>query len=164
MGTVDRPNNVLVLPGGGGAGMRESAGVEAMRATVRRLDELACSVQQFSPRMSWSAQRCMIASTSFRIRLTGMRKRLDDLVTSRLLGAQDGARWALELTDACLEAERRMHDIDMCLHTLQRIESSVSERGRGIEVFASSRSELLTVLSEIRHLITQRATRGPNEC
>jgi hypothetical protein len=155
---ADRSDNVLVLPGGGGAGMRQSARVEALRATVRRLDELACSLQQFSPRMSWSVQRCMIASTPFRIRLTGARRRLDDLVTSRLLGAQDGARWALELNDACLEAERRMHDIDVSLHTLQRVESSLAERDRGIEIFASNRSELLTVLSEIRHLISQRAT------
>jgi hypothetical protein len=105
----------------------------------------------------------MIASTPLRMRLTAARKRLDDLLTSRLLGEQDGARWALELNDACLEAERRLHDIDVCFHALQRVESSLADRDRGIEIFASSRSELLTVLSEIRHLITQRATAEPGE-
>jgi hypothetical protein len=158
-----RPDNVLMLPGRGGASKRQSARVEALRGTVRQLDELACSLQQFSPRMSWSAQRCMIASTPLRMRLTSARKRLDDLLTSRLLGEQDGARWALELNDACLEAERRLHDIDVCFHTLQRVESSLADRDRGIEIFASNRSELLTVLSEIRHLITQRATAEPGE-
>ncbi len=153
---VGRSDNVVVLSGRGGAGKRQPARVEALRATVGQLDELGCRLQQLSPHLSWSAQRCMIASTPFRMRLTGARKRLDDLVSSGLLGEQDGARWALELNDACLEAERRLYDIDVCLHTLQRMETSLAERARGTEIFASNRSELLKVLSEIRHLITQR--------
>jgi hypothetical protein len=158
VGMAGCPDNVLMLPSQRGA--RKSAHVEALRATVKQLDELACSLQHFSPRISWSAQRCMIASTSLRMWLTGARKRLDDLATSRLLGEEDGARWSLELNDACLEAERRLHDIDVCLHTLQRVESSLAERDRGIETFASGRSELLTVLNAIRLLITQRAAAG----
>jgi hypothetical protein len=160
---ASRPDNVLVLPDRGVAGKRQPARVEALRASVRQLDELACSLQQLSPHMSWSSQRCMIESTPFRMRRSGARKTFDDLVSSRLLGEQDGARWALELNDACLEAQRRLHDIDVCLHTLQRMESSLAERGRGTETFASNRSELLTVLSQIRHLITQGSTAESGE-
>ena len=158
-----RLDNVLVLPSRGGAGKRQPTRVEALRAAVRQLDELACCLQQLSPQMSWSAQRCMIASTPFRMRLTGARKTLDDLVSSHLLDEQDGARWALELNDACLEAQRRLHGIDVCLHTLQRMETSLAERDRGTEIFASNKSELSTVLSEIRHLISQWSTVEPDE-
>jgi hypothetical protein len=123
---------------------------------VAQLDELVCSLQAFSPRVNWSAQQCMIASTSFRMLLTGARRRLGALVASRVLSEQEGARWTLEVNDACVEAERRVHDIEVCLQVLQRKESSLAERDRGIEIFASNRSELLTLLSEIRHLIAQQ--------
>lgn len=162
-GMAGRPDNVFVLPGRGEADRRQPARVESLRDIVGQLDELACCLRQFSPHMSWSAQRCMIASTPLRMRLTGARKKLDDLASSRLLGEQDGARWALELSDACLEAERRLHALDVCLHTLHRVEISLADRDRGTEIFASNRSGLLTVLDEIRHLITQWPTAEPVE-
>jgi hypothetical protein len=148
-------DNVLVLSGRGRTGKKQPAYVTAMRAAVRQLDELGCCLQELSPHLSWSAQRCMIASTPLRMRLTGARKRLDDLASSRFFGDQEGASWALELNDARLEADRRLQDIDECLHSLNCVGTSLAERVRRIEMFASYRSELLTVLSEIRHLITQ---------
>ena len=150
-----------MLSSRGGVDKSQSARVEALRASVRQLDGLVCSLRQFSPRLNWSAQRCMIASTPFRMRLTGARRRLNALVANRVLGDHDGARWALEVNDACVEAERKLHDIEVCLQVLQHAESSLAERDRGIETFASNRSELLPLLSEIRHLITQQTIAEP---
>jgi hypothetical protein len=98
----------------------------------------------------------MIASTPFRMRLTGARKRLDYLATMNPLGEQDAIRWTLELHDACTEAEQHLHYIDASLHTLQRTDPTPADRAREMEIFASSRSEFLKALREIRHLIAQQ--------
>lgn len=153
---ADRWGNVIVFPRRAGPGGRQPIRLEVLTGTVRQLDELGCCLQQFSPHPSWPPQRWMIASTPFRMRLTGAREKLDDLAMMSPAGERHVIHWALKFNDVRLEAERRLHDIDACLSTLQRTGASPTERAQETEMFASSRSEFLRALGEIRHLIAER--------
>jgi hypothetical protein len=153
---ADRSDNVIVLPGRGGAGGRQPASIEILRTAIGELDELYYCLHQISPHSHWSAQRWMIASTPFRMRLIGVRKRLDDLVKTSRAHEQNNIRWVLEFNDARLGIEQRLRDVDRCLQTLQRVNASPSECARKTEIFVSSRSELLKALRKIRQLLVQR--------
>jgi hypothetical protein len=159
-----RPENVLALPRRNRAGGIRSSRIGVVQAAVARLDELAFALRQLSPHVSWSARQCMIASTPLRMLLTIARRKVNDLISSSLSDDQDADRWVLEFNDACLETDRRLHEIEVCLHTLQCTELSLAERGQGIEIFASSKSELLTVLGEMSRLIGQWPTAGMKRC
>jgi hypothetical protein len=98
----------------------------------------------------------MIASTPFRMRVTGVSRRLDELAGIDTLCERDGIRWGLALGDARIQAERRLQDLDARLHALQRGEIAYAERRRAMESFASDRSELLKALRRIRHLVIER--------
>lgn len=153
---ADRRGNVIVLHGRRGLGKGQAELPDVLRGTVGLLDDLRCRLQQFSPHPSWSAQRWMIASTPFRMRLTSARRRLGDLAGVSPADEQATLRWALEFGDARLEAEQRLHDIDACLRTLQRLDTGPPDRARATEVFVSSRPELLKALDKIEYLIAQR--------
>ena len=112
---ADRRENVVMLPGRGWVGREQAGYPDIARTTVGQLDELSHHLQQLSPHMHWSARRWMIASTPFRMRLTGARRRLSELRVMSAAGGQHPGRGALELSDACLDAERRLHEIDTCL-------------------------------------------------
>lgn len=155
MSASGRPENVLALPRRDQAGGIRPSRMGGLQAAVAQLDELAFALRQLSPHVSWSARRCMIASTPLRMLLAIARRKVNDLISNSLSDDQDGGRWALEFNDVCLEADRRLHEIEVCLHTLQCAELSLRERGQGIEIFASSKSELLTVLGEISRLTCQ---------
>lgn len=152
---TDRRDNVFVLPGRGEARNRQPGSVEILRTAVGELDELSFCLQQISPHSNWSAQRWMIASTPFRMRLIGARKRLGDLAQISTVGEHD-IRWVLEFNDARIGAERRLRDVDRYLRTLQRMDSSHSERAREMERFVSCRSDLLRILSKIRQLLVRQ--------
>lgn len=153
---ADHRDNVVVLPERGrSAGMQPSR-PEVLRAVVEQLDELSRCLQQLSPHPTWSAQRWMIASTPFRMRLVGARKRLAELTTSWPVSDQVDSYWLLELKDVSLEGERRIHDIDMCLQTLQHADTPLSARARENEIFASGRSDLVQVAERVRGLFHQR--------
>jgi hypothetical protein len=111
-----------------------------MRAAVEQLDEVACRLEQVSPCLSWSAQRWMIASTPFRMWRIAARKRLDDLASISSSCERNVFRWSFELDNACLEARRRLRELDVCLHTLQSAETSPAERVQATETFSYSRS------------------------
>ena len=98
----------------------------------------------------------MIASTLFRMELTGARKSLDALASASNVGRPHWIRWTFELNDTRLEAERWLKDIEVCLYTLQRSETLPAERARLTKKFAYCRFELLKVLGEIQHLVAQR--------
>jgi hypothetical protein len=153
---ADRRGNVIVLPGRGGAGQVQRDHLEALRAIVGQLDELRHRLQEFSPRPGWPAKRWMIASTPFRMRLTGSNRSLGDLTRLNASSEQDAIRVAFQLNDACRAASQRLHDIEACLGMLQSAEAQPAERARETDLFATSRSGLLTALSEIRRLIVQR--------
>jgi uncharacterized protein YfkK (UPF0435 family) len=143
---ADRRGSVAVLPRWSGAGRRHSPRSDDLRATVGQLDELAFHLAQVSPCLSWSAQRWMIASTPFRMRRIGARKRLNDLAGISSASDRNTFRWAFELDNACLEAGRRLRELDVCLYTLHSVESSAAERVRATEEFAYSQSMLLKLL------------------
>jgi hypothetical protein len=149
-------HNIIVLPVRGRADKDESARLEALRVAMGQLDELGYRLQQFSPQPSWSAKRWTIASTPFRMRLTGACNRLGDLAKINLADEQNAIRWAFKLNTARLEAERRLHDISVCLGMLQSADTSPGERMRETEIFSSNKSELLKALREIGQLIAQR--------
>lgn len=153
---ADRRGNVIVLPGRGGAGHVQRDHLEALRAIVGQLDELRQRLQEFSPRPGWSAKRWMIASTPFRMRLTGANRSLGDLTRLNASSEQSAIRSVFQLNDACRAASQRLHDIEACLGMLQSAEAPPAERARETDLFASSRSGLLAALSEIRRLIVQR--------
>jgi hypothetical protein len=98
----------------------------------------------------------MIASTPFRMRLVGARSRLAQLMTSRLGGAPDDGYWLLELEEAFTKIQRRLHDLDACLRTLQHAEISPAVRSRETEAFLARQSELAEVVAQIKNLIVQR--------
>ena len=98
----------------------------------------------------------MIASTPFRMRLVGARKRLAELTTSWPVSDQVDSYWLLELKDVSFEAERRIQDIDMCLQTLQYADTPLPARARETEIFASGRSDLVQVAARVRGLFHQR--------
>ena len=98
----------------------------------------------------------MIASTPFRMRLVGTRGRLADLMASWPGAAPDDGYWLLELKDACRRMQRRLHDLDGCLRTLQHGEISPADRSRETEAFLARRSELAEVVTRIRNLIIER--------
>lgn len=152
---ADRRGNVLVLPGRAEAGKVQQEHIEALRAIVGQLDELRHRLQDLSPRPSWSATRWMIASTPFRMRVTGANRSLGDLTRLSPVGGQDALRSVFQLNDACYAATQRLHDLEACLATLQSAEGSWAERAREAALFAASQCELLVALSQIRSLILQ---------
>jgi hypothetical protein len=159
---TDHRGSVILLSGRGGAVNRQPPHVETLQALVKQLDQLGCRLQEFSPQSTWLAQQWMIASTPFRMRLTSGRKGLGGLAIVCAIGERPHDRWALELSDARCEAERWLRDIAVCLHVLQQADTSPAERERQTEVFVSARSELLEVLTEIRHMVAQRLPVGPD--
>lgn len=153
---ADRHDNVVMLPGQRQAVKSQLAHVDVLRATVEQLDELGYRLQQLTPHSTWPTQRWMIASTPFRMRLASARKRLNDLGGLNIIIEQNANHWTFELNDARLEAERRLQDIDACLHVLQSVEASPSDRARDTEIFAYNKAKLLKALRAIRQLIAQR--------
>jgi hypothetical protein len=160
---ADCRGNVIVLPGRGGAGQIQREHLEALRAVVGQLDELHHCLQEFSPCPGWPAKRWMIASTPFRMRLAGANRSLSGLTRLSPFLEQDAIRSLFQLNDACRAANQRLHDIEVCLGTLQDVEASPTERARRADLFASSRSRLLAALSEIRRLILQWFPNAPVE-
>jgi hypothetical protein len=120
-----------------------------------QLDQLGTCLRQFSPQATWPAQRWMIASTPFRMRLTSGRNGLGDLASACAIGEQAPDRRALELNEARREAERWLDDIASSLYVLQLVDTSPSERQRQTEAFVSARSALLSVLTEVRQLVAR---------
>ena len=134
---------------------------DVLQAVIGQLDELSRCLQQLSPHPTWSAQRWMIESTPFRMRLIGARKRLAELATSWPVSDQVDSYWLLELKHVSLEAERRINGIDMCLQTLEHADTPLPARTRETEIFASGRSELVQVTERVRGLFDQRFSDGP---
>lgn len=153
---ADHRGNVIMLHDRRGLDTGPAELHDALCRTVRLLEDLRCRLQQVSPHPSWSAQRWMIASTPFRMRLTSARRRLGDLTAVSTAHEPTALRWTLEFDDARLEAEQRLHDIDTCLRTLHRPDTATPARARATEEFISSKSELLKALGKIEYLIAQR--------
>jgi hypothetical protein len=153
---ADHRGNVIMLRSPRRLGSGQSEFHDVLCGTVGLLDDLRCCLRQLSPHPGWSAQRWMIASTPFRMRLTSARRRLADLAVVSRTQEQAALQWALEFTDARLEAERRLHDIDACLRTLQCPDTAPRDGARAMEIFVSNRSELLKTLHKIEYLIAQR--------
>ena len=153
---TDLGDNIVVHPTAARAGQEQPVLLEALRVTVGQLDELSGRLERISPQSNWSAQRWMIASTSFRMRLVGAHRRLDDLAQIDAYAEHNPIRWTLELDQVRYKAEKQLHDIMACLNVLHRVDASPAERARETEIFAASRSELLKALEEIRYLIARR--------
>jgi len=160
---ADRRENVVMLPGRAWVGREHAGYPEIARTTVGQLDELSHHLQRLSPHVHWSARRWMIASTPFRMRLTGARRRLSGFCVMSAADGQHPGRGALELSDACLDAARRLHEIDVCLYKLLRTETPDTERTRAAEIFVSGKSGLLEVFGEIRQLLGQQFPAVPGE-
>lgn len=158
----EHQGNVVTLPRRGRADGRPSSRPEVLWSAVGHLDELSRRLEQLSPHATWSARRWMIASTPFRMRLVGTGGRLAELLASRPGAAPDDGYWLLELEDACRKVQRRLHDLDGCLRTLQHGEISPADRSRETEAFLARRSELAEVVSRIRNLIIQRFPEPPS--
>jgi hypothetical protein len=161
---TEHSDNVVVHPAAARASREQAARHDALRVTVGQLDELSDRLQRISPHSGWPAKRWMIASTPFRKRLARARSGLDDLGRIGFLGEPDAVRWTIELSHERYNAEKQMHAIMACLHVLQRADASPAERARETEIFAFSRSDLLTALREIRQLIAGRFPDVLGEC
>jgi hypothetical protein len=152
----DHSDNVVIHPAAARTGWTHAAQFEALRQTVNQLDELSDKLLQIPPQSDWPAERWMIAATPFRMRLAGTRARLEGLGRMGPVGEHHPVRWMLDLNHARYKADGQLNAIMGCLQVLQRADASPAERGREAEVFACCRSELLTLLREIRRLIAWR--------
>lgn len=161
---TDHIDNVVLHPTASRASRDQAARLDALRVTVGKLDELSDRLQRISPHSGWAAKRWMIASTPFRKRLARACSGLDDLGRMGFLGEPDAVGWTLVLSHARYKAEKQMRTIMACLHVLQRADTSPAERARETEIFALSRSDLLTALREIRQLIARRFPDVLSEC
>jgi hypothetical protein len=153
---IDHHDNVVVLLRRDGVVSWPAAQNEIVLAAVGQLEKLGCHLQQLSPRPGWSAQRWMIASTPFRMRIAATVRMLSDLAKISSAAGQGDARWAFELSEACFRAIRLLNDIDACLQMLRGVDTPPAERVRETRFFASNRSEVLKVLDKIRCLIAQQ--------
>jgi hypothetical protein len=154
---ADRHDNVVALPLRGDAASRPLAHVEFLRVAIGQLEKLGYYLGQIPSRSSWPAQRWMIASTPFRMRLAGARNRLNDLGLISSAVEEYDICWAFELDQARVKAERRLHDIDVCLQILMCADISSLERIRQAEVFTLNCSELLELLGKIKDLADRQA-------
>jgi hypothetical protein len=123
---------------------------------MEQLDQLALRLRQCSPEPGWSAQQWMIASTPFRMRLVGARKRLRELVRMSPVDTRPAIDWALDLRDARLTVEQKLRDVDVCLLTLHHVDASPQERALKAEAFISRRSDLLEALGQLLRLVSCR--------
>ena len=121
---------------------------------MAQLDQLARCLRQCSPEPDWSAQHWMIASTPFRMRLVGARKRLKEFVQMNPMDGNAAIHWAVSLNDVRSTAEQKLCDIEACLRTLQCTDSSPEERMQKTEMFLGRRFELLNALDEIQQLLS----------
>ena len=158
---ADHRSNVIPLLGPAGVRGALVPHAEVLRTVAGQLDQLDTCLRQFSPQPTWSAQRWMIASTPFRMRLTSGRDSLGDLASVCATGELAHDRWALELDEARRAAERWLDDIAEPLYALQRTDTSPTERQRQAVVFVSAKSDLLSVLTEIRQMIARRLPAEP---
>jgi hypothetical protein len=152
----EHQGNIVTFPERVRTDGRLSSRPEALRSAVGHLDELSRRLEQLSPHATWTARRWMIASTPFRMRLVGVRSRLAELMMFRPTTGPDDGYWLLELEDAFRKIQRRIHDLDVCLRTLQYGDISPGDRSRETEAFLARRSELDEVVTRIRNLIVQR--------
>jgi hypothetical protein len=152
---IDHADNVIPFRS---KGTRE---IQSMRhepyyAALRQLDELSYRLEQFSPQPSWSTERWMADSTSFRMRLGRARNGLRELATLNPDFEQRPVRWAIKFNSTRFEAERRLRDIDACLGRLRCADVSSAEIARETRVFTLSRSQFLRALEKVRVLIDER--------
>ena len=152
----EHQGNVVTFPARGRTDGHPSSRPEVLRSAVGHLDELSRRLEQLSPHATWTARRWMIASTPFRMRLVGVRSRLAELMVYRPATGPDDGYWLLELEGAFRKIQRRIHDLDACLLTLQYGEISPADRSRETEAFLARRSELGEVATRLRNLIIQR--------
>jgi len=152
----DHSDNVVIYPAAARTGWMQAKHTEALRVTMNQLDELSDKLLQIPPQSDWPAERWMIATTPFRMRLAGTRGQLEDLGRMGPVGEHHPVRWMLDLNHARYRADGQLDAIMGCLQLLQRTDASPAERAREAEVFAYRRSELLAVLREIRRLIAWR--------
>jgi len=130
--------------------------VQALQVTAGQLDQLASRLRQCSPEPGWSAHHWMIASTPFRMRLVGARKRMAELVRMSPVDGKAAIRWVIDLNEARLTAEQKLRDIDSCLRILHDADTSVNERAQNAEIFLFNRSGLLKALDEIQRLVSSQ--------
>ena len=147
--------NVVVL-GGRRVSKRTALSQGVARAVIGQLDQVCWHLEEISPRSTRSARQWMIASTPFRMQLTRMHRRLDDLTVSGVDDEHDTIRWTFEFNDARLEAERSLRDMELSLQSLQRPEIPPAERIRETELLTTCRSELLKSLQRLQCIIAKR--------
>lgn len=134
----------------------QAARSEILSTALRQLDELSYHLRRFSPGPDWSAQRCMIDSTPFRMRLRRARNGLDELARIDPGSKPGSIRWTIKFNSVRSDAEQRLDEIDACLCQLRRPDASPVERARETKVFALNRSKFLRALEKARSLIDER--------
>src|SRR5690242_536417 len=100
----DHRDNVVALPDCAWVGGKQPSYQEVLRGAIGHLDELSSRLDKLAPHVTWSARQWMIASTPFRMRLIGARKRLRELTACRPAPGQTDVYWLLKLQDASIEA------------------------------------------------------------
>ncbi len=153
--------NVVAFPDRAGAGVGKSAIPGALYSAAERLEALSGCLLEISPQPGWSAQRWMIASTSFRMRLDDARSSLAVLAESVRVADLGAGWWTSEVRYARLDAERVLCDISACLVTLQDGDISAEQRHRAGRGFTLGKRDALKMVQTIRILVAQG---GPRPC
>jgi hypothetical protein len=143
-------------PGGGGPAGRQRTSAEALRATVRQLDDLSHHLERICGDRNWSAQQWMIASTPFRMQIPQARRRLGELAGIDVIAQERDIGRALELTRARLLVERQLNDLALRLRVLHQLDCDPVRRYRDAETFSFYRSRILKSIKRLCYLIGQR--------
>lgn len=155
---ANRRDLLVAVPSSGAVDREPPATLGALVAAVTQLDGLSSALEQVSPQPYSRAQQWMIATTPFRMLLSGWRRRTAELAGLNTGDEPDALCQEFEFNDAHLAVERGLREIDACLQILQCADVSTAERTRQATVFTRARSELLAALQAIRKLIARRMT------
>lgn len=155
----DQRVNVIALPGHR-VNQPVVKGPQDFRTAAGYLDELSRCLERLSPHATWSSSQWKIASTPFRMRLVGVRRRLEQLAASRDGPGQADGHWLLEVDDALTRIGRRIDDLCECLRSLQHEGISGEARARETDAFIARRSELADTTSRVRRLLQRHPGRA----
>ena len=153
MGSGRQDGNVVVLAS---RGRPRAPGREAASAAAAYLTELDRCLLRISPRVTWSPQRWMIASTPFRMRLVGARARLAELPALRSLPDQPDRWWFLELQAALDDTEQEICALEECLLTLQHEDALPTARLSEAKAFVARRQHAMSASRRVRELLSQQ--------
>jgi hypothetical protein len=126
--------------------------LERLSAAVQELDELSRWVEHIVRDPNSSAQEWRTACTQLLLRLPGVRQLLAELAEIGVDRCPD-AEWAVQVSAARAEAERRLLDLRVSMSSLTRGETGATD---AVVSFSFDGPKLAEASAELRRLIVSR--------